>query len=787
MSTLRTRWGFILRLPDPLHSKAVLIGCGDYRSPDLLSIPAVSNNLRDLGAVLADPEFGGFNGCTIFNDPSSAAEIHRSLLNATQDVTDVLLIYYAGHGIIGRDGELFLGLTDTEPDLLDATSLAFSFLRRLLMESLARIKVVVLDCCFSGRALEALSSASASFAGLTGMQGTYVLTSSSANALALARSGEPYTAFTGELIRLLSQGAAGGPEILSVDFIFTALTGTLTALGYPRPTRSYTDNVATLGLVRNRSFGLSKLQPSRLASPPVEPPAGESPVGESPEKSEDDLDWSADAPATTDMLQRAPLAVVIAERLRETQRTDPGTSFLMHLDGPWGSGKSSLLNLVEERVADTFRVVRFDAWQQSRLAPSWWSLLTSLRREITRSRPRWRRPFIRVRESIARVRRTGAPYALALTLVAVIAAALAYVIWPKNPTLVNWQEQTKAATALLAALGTLTAGALLAARLLLWDSARGAKLFEQTQANPMSDISDHFRWLIRRSDKPIAFFIDDLDRCDQKHVVDLLDTIQTLVRGMGVPQSKTTERAAYFIVAADGVWLRRSYETAHSSFVDCVATLGQTLGHLFLDKLFQLTLPMPTLTGAAQSGYLDAILGISEAQHQRTGPGSSRQPDSPVTDGGFERRMQQFSEGRAKAAVTAQSGDAERRRTGHTLQKFAPVLGDNPRTAKRFLNIYSILRSIRNLEGVFIDPDTLALWSLISVRWPNIAQHLGSHPDAVRGISDPLWCTDHFPEPLRATAASSELRAVVTSAEGGPLTPELIRKCSGIRSPSPAA
>lgn len=73
-------------------------------------------------------------------------------------------------------------------------------------------------------------------------------------------------------------------------------------------------------------------------------------------------------------------------------------------------------------------------------------------------------------------------------------------------------------------------GALVASRFLLWDSVRGAKLFEQTQANPMREVAAHFRWLLCSSDKPIAFFVDDLDRRQRLYVADFLDTVQTLIR-----------------------------------------------------------------------------------------------------------------------------------------------------------------------------------------------------------------------------------------------------------------
>ncbi|QCX80436.1 KAP family P-loop domain protein [Streptomyces sp. YIM 121038] len=762
------------RLPDPGGSQAVLIGCGSYA--ELTPLPAIDNNLVDLGEVLG--ESGGFRpeGVAVISDPRYASEVVPELRELSERATDVLLVYYAGHGLVGDDGELYLGLRDTVTREPAITSLPFERLRDVLRRSPARTRVLILDCCFSGRAITTYMGApSSGFAPLSEVSGTFTLVSSTATALSIARPDEPYTAFTGELIRLLKQGVPGAEELLTLQTIAAELRRTMTAAGYPEPqTRDENGIGALLGLAPNPAY-----DPTAGSGVPA-PTTGESGTAPGGAEADDveDVEWAPDAPATVDLLRRVPTAKVLALRLVETQLTQPDTSFLVHLDGPWGSGKSSLLNLLGAQVDDHFLVARFDAWQQSRLAPAWWSLLTCLRQRVVRARPWWLRPFVRLRESVARARRTGAPYAVAFALVALTAGVLGYLIWPEKSGLLGWEKQVKAATALLAALGTLGAGALLAARLLLWDSVRGARLFEQTQANPMADVAAHFQWLLRRAKKPVVLFVDDLDRCDQAYVVEFLDMIQTLVRAMGSPRGGRTERAAHVVVAADGTWLRRSYEVAHASFADCVAEPGRPLGHLFLDKLFQLSLPIPALSAPTRTAYLDEMLRVVDARPEEEVP-PSRAPARPRVDGDVMERLRRFEEGRAQAVYAAMQRVSERRRAEHTLRKFVPVLGDNPRAVKRFLNTYSVLRPIRFLEGVHVDPDALALWSLICVRWPDVADHLAACPEAVEGIAWPLWAGDHFPEPLRTAAESPELRAVVTSPDGGPLTPELIRQCRG--------
>jgi hypothetical protein len=457
----------------------------------------------------------------------------------------------------------------------------------------------------------------------------------------------------------------------------------------------------------------------------------------------------------------------------------------MHIDGAWGTGKSSLLNFLEERLADEFNVVRFDAWRQSRISPPWWALLTATRRSITDRSGIFGSLWLRAREIIARVRRSGAPYVLALVLLMLVVAGIAVLVFSGGPPIENI---TKTATAVIAALTTVWAGALVAGRFLLWDSAQGARLFERSTANPMDDVAKHFGWLLERSARPVLFFVDDLDRCAASYVVELLDAIQTLVR------DSPTSSAAYFVVAADGAWLRKSYESAYQSFEDCVSSVGYPIGYLFLDKLFQLTVPVPTPAPLARSAYLDRLLGVEggvtdEQTQQEITAARAEIAQDAADEAEILRVVRQASapaqEVLAADAARALASPSTRVRTEHALRKFLPLLNPNPRNIKKFLNTYSVLRSVRVLESNTVPSDALALWTIIRVRWPALADHLEAHPEAIRGVVEPLWADECLPKSIRDLASDPELRRVVYWRDAGPLTPEDIRQCSGTADSEP--
>jgi tetratricopeptide (TPR) repeat protein len=261
-----------VRLPDRDGSSLLLIGTGTYVSADLPDLPAVHNNLQGLAAALTDAQHGGIRAanCRIIDQPTSPMMISRAVRELARDADDTLIVYFAGHGIAGRNsGELFLALPDSDPEYPAFSALRYDDLRNLLVTNgdvHARNRVVILDCCFSGRAIPTMSAAQVG--GLVDIEGVYVLTATARNQLALAPGGEQYTAFSGALLELLRHGIADGPELLSLGVIYERLNSMLKARGLPRPEQVNYRTAAHLALARNPAFRLTSIAPA------AEPPQG---------------------------------------------------------------------------------------------------------------------------------------------------------------------------------------------------------------------------------------------------------------------------------------------------------------------------------------------------------------------------------------------------------------------------------------------------------------------------------------------------------------------------------
>jgi uncharacterized protein YjbI with pentapeptide repeats len=241
-------------LPDPGRSRAVLIGASTYRH--LEDLPAVRNNLPGFREVLIAPALGGLpaDNCTVVAEPARPVDVYRTLRQQAAAAEDTLLVYFAGHGRTGSRNELFLCLPDTDPDELPYSAWPYDELRRVVADSPATKKVVILDCCFSGRALADQAGDEETILGQVGIEGTYLLTATAANRVALAPPGERYTAFTGTLLGLLHEGIPDGPELLTFGQIYPRLQYAPTSRQLPRPHQQGSDTIAHLALTRNLAY-----------------------------------------------------------------------------------------------------------------------------------------------------------------------------------------------------------------------------------------------------------------------------------------------------------------------------------------------------------------------------------------------------------------------------------------------------------------------------------------------------------------------------------------------------
>jgi Trk K+ transport system NAD-binding subunit len=256
------------------RSRAVLIGTASYRDSRFLPLPAAANSLAGMREVLTDPGLCGWprERVTVLTDPVDMPQVVKALRRLARDTDEVLLVYFVGHGVILPRGRLCLALADTDADDPDITGLAYEWVRDAFIDSAARQKIAILDCCYSGRAIEALS---AEIADETNTRGVYTLTASdhAAHVVPLSEQADAATSFTAELLDLIRTGIPGGPELLRLGTLYLHLRSRLRSRGLPLPNQRGTDTADQFGFTRNAALGDHQARGPSLRTRTDHPPS----------------------------------------------------------------------------------------------------------------------------------------------------------------------------------------------------------------------------------------------------------------------------------------------------------------------------------------------------------------------------------------------------------------------------------------------------------------------------------------------------------------------------------
>jgi hypothetical protein len=244
-----------MRRFDPDRSSAVLIGTSRYADDaGLPDLPAVGRNLTALFAVLTDPDAVGMHEeqVEIIREPLHASEVARRVAERARATDDLLLIYYAGHGLLDDRNDFYLGLAGSTQGDVHFDSLPFAWLRRAIRAGHPNTIVVIVDCCFSGRALrhDLMADTATLAADQIAAAGMFTLTATAANRAAEAPIGADHTMFTGELLNVLRNGTPLAGPMLTLDAIFRTLRDRLAE----RPRAAGSEHVRDFALCPNLAY-----------------------------------------------------------------------------------------------------------------------------------------------------------------------------------------------------------------------------------------------------------------------------------------------------------------------------------------------------------------------------------------------------------------------------------------------------------------------------------------------------------------------------------------------------
>ncbi|MFD3548626.1 caspase family protein [Streptomyces sp. NPDC058655] len=244
------------KAPPPLrcwqNGAAVLIGVSAYE--EMPAVPSIANNIASLKDAMTEGLGLPDSSVLVVSNPATNTEVHRAIEKASETAdpeSGALLVYFSGHGWTDR-GRLMLGLVGSSRSR-QWSALDFNSLRIQIADSQIGRRIVILDSCYSGAALDVLGPDD--LASAAAIDGTYVLTAANATTAALAPPDEQFTTFTGHLIRALNDGIPQGPSVINAEALYRYVERAARERGLPLPGRQIGGDGDLVQIMPNRWRG----------------------------------------------------------------------------------------------------------------------------------------------------------------------------------------------------------------------------------------------------------------------------------------------------------------------------------------------------------------------------------------------------------------------------------------------------------------------------------------------------------------------------------------------------
>ena len=460
-----------------------------------------------------------------------------------------------------------------------------------------------------------------------------------------------------------------------------------------------------------------------------------------------------DQPGGPDRLNFTQYANAFAELITNPEMSTPIT---IGIYGHWGSGKSFLMGKIKEALShhheklswsnlrNTWQhmrdkkleldvhVIEFNAWVYSGSEHLWASLVTHLHRDIERHYG-----LKANAKRLGKALRRSLPNALGIfAFYALIGIAISLLLdFNKLQTVAN-----ALTLSVNAVVGSLIGGSALASIPTLWAGLREffdnlflsrANKLQQLATKPdfrnqigvMADIKDEIKFIrglfkTAKKQTRLVLFIDDLDRCDRRKAVEVLQAIMLLL---------ADDDASPFVIFL-GIDVRVIISAIEENYGEVLVKAGIN-GYEYLDKIIQVPFATPAPSRIDIDNYVESLLWASDDEKE-TVIGKAHpplpKPTSEVDGSGISQSEQEkISLGQPPTIdevpesqlrpVPKEISVTFTREERDTLKACVPYLTDNPRKIKRIINIYRLARLIFPKTQ---DRKMAIYWILMTEQWP---------------------------------------------------------------------
>ena len=420
--------------------------------------------------------------------------------------------------------------------------------------------------------------------------------------------------------------------------------------------------------------------------------------------------WS-DKETTQDLLGYT----VHASLLKKVVTNEKNLPITVGLYGDWGSGKSSILKILEEQLKsdeDTV-VVYFDGWSFESFDDAKMALIQGIVDALEKDE----RFLAKVKDNV-----DGAYDALKNAFV-------------KLRKSINWMRVLKFSvkTVVPIATATATGGTSLIIPLLLdafkdykgdlADLLTGEKAEqflrdavnteeEEKKYEAVREFRKDFEDLIIKSKQgKIVVLIDDLDRCLPRHIIENLEAIKLF---LDVPKTA-------FVVAADNFIVSNAIKSEYKDIIAAAGAGGRSIGDAYMEKFIQLPYKIPALSPKEVETYVTLLFCQSFLEKK-----AFEKVQEDFAKFTIENKFDIYGWSNIRKALKNDSIPDNLGEMIGFVAHFSIIIGNalkwNPRLIKRFLNAYEIRSSLLAQSKITDSKSRFALLKLMLIEQKHIDQ-----------------------------------------------------------------
>lgn len=403
--------------------------------------------------------------------------------------------------------------------------------------------------------------------------------------------------------------------------------------------------------------------------------------------------WN-DVETTQDLLNFKVIADTVAQMIKDGD----GAPVSIGVSGSWGTGKSSLVQMISESIKDldenkNYIFVNFNAWLYQGYDDARIALLQKVADQILDEAENRKSGVEKVKEFIKRINwlktaKIATPVITAMISGGNIAGPIGSLIGAVggllgqagSPNLDDLEKLKKSYNEIIPEITNIL------------DKEKQ----EKSIPKEIEELRELFKELLEKLDLTLIVLVDDLDRCLPNTAISTLEAMRLL---LFIPNTA-------FIIAADEQMIRNAVRS-HFGNTD----LSDELVTSYFDKLIQIPIRVPRLGINEVKGYLILLLadlaerkGIISTKEKDDGYNAIIADLRKCWAGGLTKKIIEHAYGQAASKLSMQIDMADQ--LANTMVISDNILG-NPRLIKRFLNNLIIRESIANRQGMSITFDAL--------------------------------------------------------------------------------